>query len=266
MLEKHLFAISNGHQKMLVFLLTNQKSNFMKKYFFGLSLLSLLLLAACAQAPDSDKAATTEAQDVSATAGGDAWQVDPAASKMEWIGTKVSGYHSGVVPIKSGELKVENGNVTGGKFVMDMANLDVTGPAGVPADMNGKLKGHLQSPDFFDVANHPEATFEVTSVAPFSGTAAAEQEDPRQADISEYKVANPTHTVSGNLTLKGMTKNVSFPAQITVTGNSLDAIAKFNVDRSQWNITYPGKPDDLIRNDIHIGLSVRASNASSTPQ
>ncbi|MEK7257077.1 MAG: YceI family protein, partial [Bacteroidota bacterium] len=124
----------------------------MKKNFFGLSILSLLLLAACTQAPESDKAKTSEAQEVTTPAGGETWMVDATASKMEWIGTKVSGYHTGVVPIKSGELKVENGSLTGGRFVIDMSNLDVVGPASVDAESSGKLEGHLKSPDFFDVA------------------------------------------------------------------------------------------------------------------
>lgn len=83
--------------------------------------------------------------------------------------------------------------------------------------------------------------------------------DPRQDEINEYKVGNPTHTVSGNLTLKGVTKNIEFPARITVTGgNSAEAVAKFNIDRQHWGLKYPGKPDDLIRDAIHLGLYIKA--------
>lgn len=218
---------------------------------------ALLSLYACTNAPESDKANATDAQAADSSATGTAWKVDAATSAIEWIGTKVSGYHTGTVPVKSGELKVNDTTLTGGSFIIDMANLAVTGPAGSGAEMNSKLLKHLLSPDFFDVANNPEAKFEITGVSPFTGTV-QDTTDPRQQQISKYKVADPTHTISGNLTIKGITKNISFPAKITVAGNALDAIAKFNIDRTQWNIVYPGKPDDLIRNEIHFGIEIKA--------
>ena len=216
------------------------------------------LSAACTDAPKSDKAATTDAQEEK-TATGTSFKVDTTASKVEWVATKVSAYHTGTLNIKSGELIVKDNNVSGGKFVLDMTSIVVSGPAGSDAKANAKLLGHLKSPDFFDVATNPEATFAITSIAPFSGTA-KDSADPRQESISKYKVANPTHTVSGNLTLKGVTKNITFPAQLTVSGSSADAIAKFNINRKEWNIVYPGKPDDLIRDEVHLGIALKATN------
>jgi len=230
-----------------------------KTIFFTFSLLALLSMAACTQAPDSDKAGTTDAQAVTDSITGETWQVDPSASLVEWIGTKVTGYHSGAVQIKNGALQVQNGNITGGKFVLDLAGLTVTGPAGSDKGGNDKLLEHLKSPDFFDVANYPEATFEITEVATFSGTQTADPDDPRQADISKYKVANPTHTISGNLTIKNVTKNIQFPARIEAMDNSVTATAKFNIDRMQWDVKYAGKPDDLIRNEIHLGIALKAA-------
>lgn len=219
--------------------------------------LGTLFLFSCKNTPESDKAITTDAQEVTASASGDAYKVDVASSKIEWIGAKVTAHHSGTLPVKSGELTVKDGNLTGGKFTLDMAGIAVTGPAGTDAGMNQKLQGHLLSPDFFDTATHPEATFEVTAVAPFSGTV-TEPEDPAQAEISKYKVADPSHTVSGNLTIKGVTKNIQFPAKISITEGGIDALAKFNIDRTQWNVVYPGKPDDLIRKEVYLGLALKA--------
>lgn len=226
--------------------------------------LSLFILAAgfiafnsCTSAPDADKAETTEAKEVTAT-DGEALKVDPAASKVEWIGTKVSGYHEGTVNVKGGELKVKDGGITGGNFVLDLTSLTVTGPKDSDTAMNNKLLGHLKSPDFFDVAANPDASFVITEVKPFSGTV-KDTTDPRQEAISKYKVANPTHSISGNLTIKGVTKNIEFPASVTVNAGTVDAIAKFNIDRSQWNIIYPGKPDDLIRNEVHLGIALKAA-------
>ena len=216
----------------------------------------LLFLIACTNAPDAEKAKTSEAKEVS-IASGEVFKVDTTESKIEWVATKVSGFHTGTVNIKSGELNVQDGKVNGGNFVLDMTSIVVSGPPGSDEKSNNKLLGHLKSPDFFEVEAHPIASFVITSVAPFNGTV-KDTADPRQESISKYKVANPTHTVSGNLTIKGITKNIEFPASIVASNNSVNAIARFNIDRTQWNIIYPGKPDDLIRNDIHLGISLKA--------
>ena len=222
-----------------------------------LLVLAMFLIAACTDAPESDKATTTEAQEVN-TASGTSFKVDTTASKIEWVATKVTSYHTGTLNVKSGEVTVQDGKITGGNFVLDMTSIVVSGPPGSDAKANAKLLGHLKSPDFFDVAAYPKATFTITSVASFSGTA-KDSADPRQESISKYKITNPTHTVSGNLTIKGVTKNITFPAQLTVSGSSADAIAKFNINRKDWDIVYPGKPDDLIRDEVHLGISLKAT-------
>lgn len=228
----------------------------MTRNLFGL-LLVIASFTACTDAPDSDKATTSEAKEVAANAD-ESWKVKTNDSKIEWIGTKVSGYHTGEVPLKDGELYVNNGAVTGGKFVMDVSGISVSGPKGSDAESNNKLLGHLKSGDFFDTEKHPEATFQLTGLTAFQGTV-SDTADPRQEEINEYKVGNPTHTVSGNLTIKGVTKNIEFPARVTVNGDNAEAIAKFNIDRKEWGIVYPGKPDDLIRDQIHLGIAIRAA-------
>jgi polyisoprenoid-binding protein YceI len=228
-----------------------QKASFL--YIF-----TILLLTACTNAPDSDQAKTSEAEQTNAAKGDENWKIDVASSDIKWIGTKVSGYHTGEIPLKSGHISLSNGNVVGGNFVMDVANLTVSGPKGSNEAMNKKLLGHLQSEDFFDVQKHSEAIFELTDVQPFQGTV-QDTTDPRQEEINQYKVTNPTHTVRGNLTIKGITKNIEFPAQITTSGNTVDAIAKFNINRKDWNIVYAGQPDDLIRDDVHLGIAIKAN-------
>ncbi len=229
-----------------------------KMYLPYLLAITIFLFSACTNAPESDKAKTSEAVAVTDNVAGEIIKIDTTASIVEWVATKVSGYHSGTLKVSGGELNVQDTNVTGGNFVLNMNSIAVTGPKGSKEADNNKLLGHLKSPDFFEVAANPEANFVITSVKPFSGTIKQENET-RQESISKYKVANPTHTVSGNLTIKGITKNIEFPARITNTGDTLNAIAKFNIDRSQWNIVYPGKPDDLIRNDIHMGIALKAT-------
>ena len=212
----------------------------------------------CTNAPKSDEAVTTEAKEVNTSKTGESWKVNTTESKIEWVGTKVTGYHTGVVPVKSGDIIVSNGEVTGGKFILDLANLTVSGPKNVDSANSSKLQKHLRSADFFDVEKNPEGVFELISVKPYAGGVVKDSADSRQEVINKYKVSDPTHTVNGNLTLKGTTKNIEFPARITVSGNMAEAIAKFNIDRKDWNIIYPGQPDDLIRDKIHLGISIRA--------
>ena len=228
------------------------------KFLPAILLTGAVLYISCTSAPKSDEAKTSEAKEVAGNTTDQSWKLDTSASKIEWVGTKVTGYHTGNVPLKSGEIFVKSGEVTGGKFVMDLANMQVVGPKNVDAASNKKLLGHLKSADFFDVEKNPEGNFELTGVRPYDGTALKDSTDPRQEQISKYKVTDPTHVVSGNLTLKGVTKNVEFPARITVSGDNAEAIAKFNINRKDWGIVYPGKPDDLIRDAVHLGISIKA--------
>lgn len=220
-----------------------------------------LFFATCT-APESDKAKTTEAKQEAVNTAGVKYLVDTKASRVEWIGTKVSGYHTGSVTIKSGELMVSNGNIMSGNFVMDMTTIVASGPAKVSEGNSKKLTGHLHSAEFFDVQKFPEAAFVITDVKPFSG-AVNEPDDERQEKLKEYKVTNPTHMVSGNLTIRGITKNIEFPALINIINNVTEARAKFNINRKDWGITYPGQPDDLIRDEVHLGIFLRATRDES---
>lgn len=219
-------------------------------------IISLCLAAACT-APESDEATTTAAKEETENAAGATYKADAEASRIEWIGTKVSGFHSGTVKIKSGEMTVSKGTVTGGTFVLNMSTIVATGPERVSENNNTKLTGHLLSADFFDVQKFPEVTFAITGVKPFPGKV-NNVDDALKEHLKEYKVDDPTHSVSGNLTVTGITKNIEFPARIAVSGNAVEARARFNIDRKLWGIVYPGQPDDMIRDEIHIGIFLKA--------
>lgn len=220
-------------------------------------ILAILIGVSCKQAPKSDEATVTTAKEEASLATGASYAADLNTSKIEWIGTKVTGYHTGTVNLKSGEMTVLNGQVTAGKFTMDMTTIKAVGPEKVPPDASAKLTGHLQSQDFFNTQKFPEATFTITGVRPHSGTV-TEADDPRQEKLNEYKVPNPNFMVSGNLTVLGIEKNIEFPALITVNGNTAEARAKFNLDRKQWGIVFKGKPDDLVRDEFHVGIYLKA--------
>ena len=150
----------------------------------------------------------------------DTYTVNATDSKVQFIGSKKAGYHNGTLAIKSGVVAVEAGKISGGKFVFDLAS--------VKTDAE-KLDGHLKSPDFFDVAKNPEATFEITSVA--------------------YTSAS-TADVTGKLTLRGITANVKFQAVVrSIDDKKLFVQADFNLDRTLFGINYGA---GMLSNDVQV--------------
>ena len=198
--------------------------------------------ASCNSAPDSAKGneagTAAEASDAAAS-----YTVDAEASKIAWIGSKITGdQHNGTIGISNGTLKVEGGNLTAGEFTLDMnsiKNLDLP----TEGDYNNaKLEGHLKSPDFFDVANHPNATFVVT------GVEAVEGDGPI------------THNIKGNLTIKGITKELSIPAAVSMGEGSFNAEASFSFDRAEFDVRYGSGSffedlgDNLINDEVKLEL------------
>ncbi|MDO4728365.1 MAG: YceI family protein [Bacteroidota bacterium] len=175
------------------------------------------------------------------------YTADAANSKIEWKGAKLGGMdaHNGTIAIKSGELSVKDGMIESGSFVIDMNSisvLDITDPK-----KKEMLEGHLKGSDeknadhFFNVAQFPEGKFEITAV----------------------KEGN----IEGNLTLKGETKNISFPATVTVNDTEVSVVTEtFTINRTEWNINYNNEEseiaktakDKVISNNIEIKLDIKA--------
>jgi len=149
-----------------------------------------------------------------------ALKVDPAKSTFNWTGKKVSGEHTGTIKIAKGDLAVENNKLVGGNFDVDMNSIVCTDLT--DASYNAKFIGHMKSEDFFNIEKYPVSTFKITKVEPIAGA----------------KAGTPNYTITGDLTIKGITKPVTFPATVKVMGNKADAVAKFEVDRTQWDIKY----------------------------
>ncbi|MES2005377.1 MAG: YceI family protein [Bacteroidota bacterium] len=150
-------------------------------------------------------------------------------SRIDWGASKKSDFHTGIFPLKSGSVTVDAGKLKGGKFVIDLANLKVTDPAG------DRLSNHLKSADFFDVAKFSEATYEISSVT---------YTDASTADIS------------GNLTVKG----VSIPVKLkALVRNSDDkgffAEAFLSLDKTLVGITYG---TGNVSNDVQLAIHLFA--------
>jgi len=216
----------------------------MKKIAFFLS--AAAFLAACNNSGNAEKAATTDTQAVTATQG-TPYKID-SSTTITWTGFKPTGQHEGTFKVSEGSLLVNNNTLSGGSFTIDinsLNNLDLANDAKQKAG----LEGHLKSPDFFNAEKYPTAKFEITSVEPYV------------ADSSS-KTKDATHLIKGNLTLKDSTKNIAFPAKVTVDANTVAAFADFNIDRTLWGMNYkgPNNPQDwVISKEVNIKLAVSAS-------
>jgi len=212
----------------------------MKKYLLVFSIVGLLLSTSCTKAPDAQKADAQEAKEVSNTSG-NALKVDTQSSIVKWIGTKRTGRHEGTIKIQEGSLIVNEGNLTGGSFVLNMSTIEVTDLTSGKGKED--LEGHLKSEDFFNVSKFPTAKFEITSVTPDT-------------------TGGNTHKIEGNLTIKDVTKNISFGAKVNVSDNSVEATTNFNINRKDWGIKYEGKKDDLIRDEINFDIQLKTEKSS----
>lgn len=206
--------------------------------------LSVILLSACGG--ESSKEAKTGEEREAAEAGDKSrtYKVDTDKSQLEWVGRKQSGKHEGTVDMKAGNLKAKDGELKAGRFVADMESIEVT-DEDIDDESYEKLMGHLRSPDFFSVDSFPEASFELTGIEESDGDTAMD---------------NATHHIAGNLTIKGITKNVSeIPAKIKVKKDKVTAEAEFAFDRTRWDIMFKSKSilDDLKDGFIYDLVDLR---------
>ena len=168
--------------------------------------------------------------------------VDLSTSMITWKGYKPTGSHNGTVAIQDADLLIEDGALKAGEFTIDMNSIKVED---IPADNDGnaKLRGHLTSADFFDVATYPTSKFVITNV--------------------EKKEGNKVH-LTGNLTIKDVTKSVTIPAMMS-TENGVTTLESetFMIDRAEFNVKYGSKSffDDLkdkfINDDMEMSFVVK---------
>jgi polyisoprenoid-binding protein YceI len=210
---------------------------------------TLTAFVACNNAPEADKAKTGEKEAVASTDGTSF--ITDSISTVNWIGTKPTGAHNGIFKVKDGSLLVKDNNLTGGSFVIDVNSLNVTDLTAETG--KDKLEGHLKSTDFFDVAKYATAKFEITGVEVFKYDSLT---------MKDVIMKDATHTIKGNLTLLDSTKNISFPAKVTIVDNKVNAVADFNIDRTQWGLNYkgPNNPQDwVISKTVNLKLNISAT-------
>jgi polyisoprenoid-binding protein YceI len=208
----------------------------MRKYFAIFTLALAVVISACAN-PAADKphatvAEVTQAPEAAKTAGAETLAITPENSKIEFVGSKVTGSHNGGFKQFSGTIELAKEGVEKSRVTIDI-NTD-----SIFTDTD-RLTAHLKTADFFDVAKHPKANFTSTKIEPATTPGA-------------------THTVTGNLEMHGVKKSVSFPATIQVAPDAASVNAEFAINRKDFGINYAGKADDLIRDEVVMKLTTKA--------
>jgi polyisoprenoid-binding protein YceI len=175
------------------------------------------------------------------------YNVDTAASSIAWVGSKPTDDHTGTIDLQSGVVQVNGKNLESGAFTIDMTSITVTDLEG---DSALSLKAHLEgtipdkATDFFNTPMYPTAKFAVTGVS----------------TNKEGKTM-----LAGNLTLKDVTNNVSFPVIVSYDGNKMMLTSEtFTIDRTDWGIQYGSEnftdivKDKAISDDIKLTINLVA--------
>lgn len=214
----------------------------------------VIFLAACDKAPKGDDAKITEKeQAVAAT--GTSFVVDTARSYIKFTGNGVGKNHPGTFKLNYGAVAVNNDSLSGGAFVININSMRMEQK---DAGIKEKLRPHLLSGDFFDAAKFRTATFEITNVMPW---------EPKEGEKSLVEGAN--FSISGNLKLKDVTKNITFPAKVDLDANTLKGKANFDIDRTQWQMNYGNDKtlgDKFISETVNIELYLEAKRAAEANQ
>ena len=164
------------------------------------------------------------------------FQVNIENSTLNWKGYKPTGSHTGTIKLLSGNFQMENNNIVGGNFLVDVSTIK-------DDDANAKLEGHLKSEDFFEIAVYPTSKFE----------------------ISKSETKNGKTFITGNMTIKGITKQITFPATVAVNNDSLTLISQtFQINRADFNIKYKSKTffndlkDKFVNDDFDFQVTIIA--------
>lgn len=175
----------------------------------------------------------------------DSYIVDIDKSKIHWTGTGVNKEHTGYVTIQSGSLLIDTKTITGGFFYINMKSITNTDVK--DAGFKKNLEDHLKSQDFFFSAKFPTSTFKIIKT--------------ERLDVPE---GQPNYKINGDLTIKGIKKNIDFMSTISYTKKAVKITGDIKIDRTQWDIKYNSGNffkdlgDKLIEDEIVFKLDLHA--------
>lgn len=201
-----------------------------------LSFATLAILVACGGDAKVEKkpvvnevVATVEQQAVAVD-----YTIVDSSSVLNWEGSAVGKAHFGTVNYK-GTVKVADGKLIGGELVFDLTTIDTKDLEG---EYKNKLDGHLKAADFFNVDSFPNA----------------------KLDITAFNAGE----ISANLTIKEVTKAITFPGTVTITEEAVNASAEFTINRTEYGIVYGSgnffdlAKDKIISDDIKFKVTATA--------
>jgi polyisoprenoid-binding protein YceI len=192
--------------------------------------------AACNTDPAKNKARAKVSEAVTSapgTAAGRVFAFSEAKSSIEFVGAKVTSRHAGKFEAFRGSIRLVDGDPSKSSVTVEID------AASLSTD-DARLTRHLKSPDFFDVEKFPKARFTSTSIAAGGQDGA-------------------THTITGNLELHGVTKEIAFPAKIRALSEAVEATAEFAISRQDFGVAYAGVTGDLIRSEVLLMIQLRAT-------
>lgn len=169
------------------------------------------------------------------------YSIDTKATTATWLAKKVTGQHNGALSVSKGTIVSDGKTITGGSFEFDMNSITCTDLT--DKEWNGKLIGHLKSDDFFSIEKNPTAKFELTKATLKSGN---------------------DYDVTGKLTIKGITNEITFPAMIKMDAKTFVTVAKIMVNRTKYDIKYgsasffEGIGDKAINDEFELNVNLVA--------
>lgn len=149
-------------------------------------------------------------------------KVNTQESTLKWHATKVTGEHFGTINVESGELQLTGNNLTGGVFTIDMSSITNTD---LPAEYKAKLEGHLKSDDFFSTEKFKNSVLKIKSVSA----------------IKNAKPGTDNYTITADLTIKGITKEITFPSMVVVSKDKVIANSSIDINRAAYDVRYGSK-------------------------
>ncbi|MGM0934551.1 MAG: YceI family protein [Bacteroidota bacterium] len=199
---------------------------------------------------ENNKAKTEDAKDArEANLEAETFNVKTDESVIHWKGRKPTATHTGAIKLAEGSFKANDTTIESGSFVIDMKSIEVTDLKGKDrSDLEAHLKGTVEGKegDFFNTEEYPEATFEITDITDKNGQT----------------------MLSGNLTIKEDTKNITFPVNINHSGEQVKISSdEFSIDRTHWKINFgsrsvfDGLGDNFVYDDIKLRIKLIAEKS-----
>ena len=163
-------------------------------------------------------------------------EVNTDASRLIWVGSKLTSSHQGEINLKSGALEIKDGKLVGGRFLIDMTSIKNTDIE--DEESRNKLEKHLKDKDFFGVEKHPESQLKITKVV--------------SVNKEDYKII-------ADLTIKEITHSITFSANIRIDNDAFLATSIIKFDRTKWDIKYKSSSffdvgDKMILDEIELKL------------